>query len=60
MSKGIFETVAGAAAIATGAILIATGVGAAVAPFLIQAGAGLVMTPIGTMAYVAPQDGDAI
>ena len=59
MSKGIFETVAGAAAIATGAILIATGVGAAVAPFLIQAGVGLTLTPIGTMMAAPQQDGDA-
>lgn len=49
MSKGIFETIAGGVAIAGGIALAATGVGAAIAPFLIHAGEGLLLSGIGTL-----------
>ena len=49
MSKGIIETVGGSLLIAAGALASATGVGAGAAQFLISAGAGLVISGIGTM-----------
>ena len=49
--------VIGAAEIAGGAIMAATGVGAAVAPYLISAGVGTVLSGIGTMMQKGPLPG---
>jgi hypothetical protein len=51
MSKGIIDAIAGGLMVAAGAALtvVTGGIAAAISPYLIQAGAGLVLSGIGTM-----------